>query len=99
MFGAHAEVYVCVCVCVCVCTRAHVCVCCRFNGVRFFATLWTVAYQVPLSKGFSRQVYWSGLPCPPPVYLSDSGIKPASPVSPTLQADSLSTEPPGKPSC
>ena len=89
MFGAHAEVCVCVCVCVCY----------RFSGVRFFAALWAVACQAPLSKGFSRQVYWSGLPWPAPVYLSDSGIKPASHVSPTLQADSLSTEPPGKPSC
>ena len=44
--------------------------------------------------GFSRQQYWSGLPCPPPVDLLNSGIKPRSP---TLQADSLLFEPPGKP--
>ena len=44
--------------------------------------------------GFSRQEYWSGLPCPPPEDLPDPGIKPASPV---LQADSLPTEPPRKP--
>ena len=44
--------------------------------------------------GFSRQEYWSGLPCPPPGDLTNSGIKPRSP---TLQADSLSSEPPGKP--
>ena len=53
----------------------------------------TVAGQTPLS----RQEYWSGLSCPPPGDLSDPGIKPASPVSPALQADSLPTEPPGKP--
>ena len=44
--------------------------------------------------GFSRQEYWSGLPCPPPEDLPHPGIKPASPI---LQADSLPTEPPGKP--
>ena len=44
--------------------------------------------------GFSRQDYWSGLPCPPPGHLSNPGIKPRSPV---LQADSLLSEPPGKP--
>ena len=45
--------------------------------------------QVPLSMGFSRQAYWSGLPCPPPGDLPDTGIKPVSPVTPVLQADSL----------
>ena len=44
--------------------------------------------------GFSRQEYWSGLPCPPPVDLSNPGIEPRSP---TLQADSLPPEPPGRP--
>ena len=50
---------------------------------------WTVACQTPLSMGFSRQEYWSGLPFPSPEDLSDPGIKPRSPA---LQADSLSTE-------
>ena len=50
-----------------------------------------------MSMGFSRQEYWSGLPYPPPGDLPDPGIKPASPVSPALQADSLPAEPPGKP--
>ena len=50
--------------------------------------------QAPLSMGFSRQEYWSGLPCPPPGDLFNPGVKPRSP---TLQVDSLSTEPPGKP--
>ena len=53
------------------------------------ATPWTVAHQVPLSMGFSRQEYWSGLPFPSPGDLSDPGIKP---MSPALQADSLPTE-------
>ena len=47
-------------------------------------TLWTVARQAPLSMGFSRQEYWSGLPCPPPGDLSDPGIKPTSLVSSAL---------------
>ena len=49
----------------------------------------TAACQAPLSMGFSRQVYWSGLPCPPPEDLPDPRIKPASLVSPELQTDSL----------
>ncbi|CAN0096354.1 unnamed protein product [Rangifer tarandus platyrhynchus] len=65
--------------------------------VRLFAMLWTVACQAPLSMGFSRQKYWSGLPCPPPGGLPDSGLKPVSPVSPTLQVDSLPAESSRKP--
>ena len=42
------------------------------------ATLWTVAHQAPLSMMFSRREYWSGLPCPPPGDLPDSGIEPVS---------------------
>ena len=57
-------------------------------------TPWTVAQQVPLSMGFSRQEYWSGLPCPSPGDLSNPGIEPGSPA---LQADSLLSEPPGIP--
>ena len=53
------------------------------------ATLWTVARQASLSVRFSRQEYWSGLPGPPPGNLSNPGIKPKSPSSPVLQADSL----------
>ena len=45
-------------------------------------TSWTVARQAPLSMGFSRQEYWSGLPRPPPEDLPDSGIKPACLMSP-----------------
>ena len=54
---------------------------------------WTAARQAPLSVGFFRQEYWSGLPFLPPGDLPDPGIKPVSPVSPALQADSLPTEP------
>ena len=56
----------------------------HFRYVQLFATPWTVAHQAPLSMGFSRQEYWSGLPRPPPRDLPDPGIKPASLMSPTL---------------
>ena len=55
-----------------------------FSHDRLFLTLWTVACQALLSMGFSRQEYWSGLPCPPPGNLSNSRIKPAPFLSPTL---------------
>ena len=58
------------------------------------ATPWTRAHQAPLSKGFPRQEYWSGLPFPSPGDLLDSGIEPRPPA---LQADALTSEPPGKP--
>ena len=48
------------------------------NRVRLFATSWTVAYQAPLTMGFSRQEYWSGLPFPSPEDLPDPGIEPGS---------------------
>ena len=47
-------------------------------------TLWTVALQAPLSMEFSRQEYWSGLPCPPPWDLCDAGMEPTSVISPVL---------------
>ena len=53
------------------------------------ATPWTIAFQAPLSIGFSRQEYWSGLPFPSPGDLPDPGIEPRSPV---WQANSLPTE-------
>ena len=49
------------------------------SRVRLFVTPWTVAYQAPLSIGFSSQEYWSGLPFTSPEYLPDPGIKPGSP--------------------
>ena len=64
------------------------------SRVQLFATPWTnVAHQAPPSMGFSRQEYWSGLPLPSPGDLPDPGIEPRSP---TLQADTLTSEPPGK---
>ena len=53
------------------------CMLSHFSRVQLFETLWTVARQTPLSMGFSRQEYWSGLPCPPPRDLPNSGIEPA----------------------
>ena len=55
---------------------------------------WTIALQAPLSMEFSRQEYWTGLPCPSPGDLPNAGTEPGSPA---LQADSLPSEPPGKP--
>ena len=63
------------------------------SRVRLFATPWTVAYDAPLSIRFSRQEYWSGLPFPSPQNLPDPGIEPRSP---SLRADTLPSEPPGK---
>ena len=56
---------------------------------RLFETPWTVAYQAPLSMGFSGQGYWSGLPFPSPGDLPNPGVEPGSPA---LQGDSLPTE-------
>ena len=74
--------------CVCACIVAQPC-----------PTLWTVARQVPLSLGFSRQEYWSGLPSPPPGNLPDPGIDPTSPGSPALALAGrfFTTVPAGKP--
>ena len=55
----------------------------------------TGACQAPLSMGFYRKGYWTGLPFPSPGDVPDPGVKPRSPA---LQADSLLSEPPGKPS-
>ena len=61
------------------------------SHVRLFVIPWTVAYQAPLSMGFSRQECWIGLPFPSPEDLPNPGIKPGSP---TLQTDALPFEPP-----
>ena len=63
------------------------------SRVQLFASPWTVAYHTPLSMGFLRQEYWSGLPFPSPEDLPNPGIKP---VSPTLWADALPCKPPEK---
>ena len=65
--------------CLCVCLLSH---------VRLFVTPWTVACQAPLSIGFPRQEYWSGLSFPSPGDLTEPG-------SPALQAESLPSEPQG----
>ena len=70
--------------CICMCTY-------------LFATPWNVAHQAPLSKGFSRQEYWSGSPLPPPGDLPIPGIEPTSPVSPALTGGFSTTAPAGKP--
>src|SRR5574339_618164 len=67
---------------------------CLISRVGLFATSWTVAHQAPLSMGFSRQEYWSGLPFPSLGDLPDPGIEPRSPA---LQVDALPSEPPGNP--
>ena len=63
------------------------------SRVRLLATPWTVAHHTPPSMEFSRQEYWRGLPFPSPGDLPDLGIEHKSP---TLQADALPSEPPGK---
>ena len=60
-----------------------------FSYVQLFATPWTVACQTHLPMGFSRQEYWTGLPCSPPGDPPNPGVEPKSPASPALQADSL----------
>ena len=63
----------------------------RFSCVQLLATLWTTVRQAPLSMGFSRQGYLSGLPCPPPRDLSHPGIKLTSLASPALADGCFST--------
>ena len=63
------------------------------SPVRLFETPRTVAYQTPLSMGFSRQEYWRGLPFPSPGDLPNPGIEPRFPA---FEADALTSEPPGK---
>ena len=79
-------------------SHTQVCICRKkvksLSRVQLFATPWTVAHQPPPSMRFSRQEYWSGLPFPSPGDLPNPGIEPRSPA---LQADALTSEPPGKP--
>ena len=77
-----------VCMCVCVCALS------RFSRVQLSVTSWTQAslsYQASLSMGFSRQEYWSGLPCPPPGDLPDPGTEPVSLTSPALAGKFFTT--------
>ena len=74
------------------------CVCvCVLSCVQLFATPWTVACQAPLSMGFSRQEYWSGLPFPLPGDLPDQEIEHVSHESPALAGRFFTTESSGKP--
>ena len=68
-------------------TRMYICV---LSRVPLFSSHWTVARQAPLSMGFPRQGYWSGLPFPSPGDLPNPRIEPVSPVSLALQTGSLS---------
>ena len=71
-----------------------VCIGCKKDFFLFCnPTVVTVAHLAPLSMEFSRQEYWRGLPCPSPGDLPVPGIEPRSPA---LQADALTSEPPGK---
>ena len=75
----------------------HTCVINRFSSVRVHVRLWTVAHQAPLSLGFSRQEYWSGLLGPPPGDLPDLGVEPTSLTSPALAAEFLTPSPTWEP--
>ena len=65
----------------------------HFSCTQLFVTPWTAAHQSPLSMGFSRQEYGSGLPGPPPGDFPDPGTEATSPVSSALQADYLPLSP------
>ena len=69
---------------------------CVLSPVPLFATLRTIDHQAPLSVGFPRQEYWSGLPFPPPGNLPDPGIEPKFPASPVMAGGFIMTEPSGK---
>ena len=70
---------------------AGACMLSRFSHIQLFATLWTVTHQAPLFMELSRQEYWNGLPCPPPGYLPNPGIKLVSLTSPELAGGFFTT--------
>ena len=70
---------------------SHACMLSCFGRVQLFASQWAIVHQVPLSMGFSRQEYWSGLLCPPPGDLPDPGIEPVSLLSPVLAGECFTT--------
>ena len=78
------------CVWVFVCVHVNACMLSRLSCVQLYVTPWTIARQAPLSLGFSRQEYWSGVPFPSPGDLPDPGMESTSPAVPVWQADSLS---------
>ena len=71
--------------------RECACLLSCFSRVQLCATPWTVAHQAPLSMGFSRQEYWSGLPCPPPGDLPIPGMEPVSLMSTALAGGFFTT--------
>ena len=72
------------------------CVLSHFSSVQLCVTLWTKAHQAPLFMGFSRQEYWSGLPCPPPRDLPDPGTELTSLTSPALVGKFFTSSATGK---
>ena len=72
-------------------TKLPACVLSRFSPVWLSVSLWTAAHQAPLSMGFTRQEYWSGLPFPSPGDLPHQGIKPTSLMSPALAGKFFTT--------
>ena len=78
-------------------SRPRVCVLSHFSHVLPFVTPWTIACQVPLSMGFSRQEYWCGLPCRPWRDFPYLGIELGSLTSPALAGGFFTTVPPGMP--
>ena len=85
-FILWTKIHCCCCCCCCCC-----CYCWRFSRVRLYVNPGTVALQAPLSLRFSRQEYWSRLPCPPPGALPNPGIKPTSLMSPALAGGFFTT--------
>ena len=77
--------------------KPSTCLLSRFSSVRLRVTVWTVDCQAPLSIGFSRQEYKSGLPCPPPGDHPNPGIEPTFLSLLPWQAGSLPLVPPGNP--
>ena len=77
-----------------ICVYIYACMLCCFSHVWLLVTPRTIAHQAPLSMEFSRQEYWSGLPCSLPGDLSNPGIKS---MSPALAGRFFTSEPPGKP--
>ena len=89
---SQSYLFPCVCVCVCACACAW-----SVSHVTLFVTPYTAARQAPLSLGFPKQEYWSGLPFPPPGNLPNPGIKPTSLAPPALAGGFFTSAPPRKP--
>ena len=74
----------------------RLCMLSHFSHVQLFVILWTIVHQAPLSMGFSRQEYWSGLPFPSPGDIPEPGIEPGSLTSPALAGGFFVASAPGK---